>query len=128
MLREEGFMIMNPKERKLEDMLSKYGFTRSKARCMAFMLVMDEGTSRKIEHEMDLRQPEVSIGMKELVKGGFVKISIMRTERTGKGRPTYMYKLAKSKETIIANMKKKLNDDTEKKLKNLAELKKMLRD
>lgn len=124
MLKEETLMVMNSNERKMEAILIKREFPRSKARCMIFMLVMAEGTSKQIEYAMDLRQPEVSVSMKELVDEGIIKIVIVHAEK--KGRPVHIYKLAKTKAAIIADMERKMNRDVERTVRNIAKLKKIL--
>jgi len=54
---------------------------------------------RHVEHRLDLRQPEVSLILKDYKKRGWVSYTERRT--TGKGRPTHIYKLKKPKKTIL---------------------------
>lgn len=125
MLKEEIHDAMNSKEMKLEHILCKHGFSRSKARCMIFMLAIGTGTSKEIEKVMDLRQPEVSTSMKELYKEKMVEITTRQIQNQ-KGRPEKIYQLAKSKEVFVADIEKKMNHGMEKTIKNIDKLKKLL--
>jgi predicted transcriptional regulator len=125
MLKEETVMVMNSKEKRMEELLLKYGFCHSKARCMIYMLEIGSGTSKEIESVMDLRQPEVSTSMKELYQEKMVDITTRQIADT-KGRPEKIYQLAKRKEMIVASIEKKMNDKAAKIVRKMEELKKIL--
>ena len=125
MLKEETQLVMNSKEETLECILLKHGFSRSKARCMIFMLEVGAGTSKEMEHVMNLRQPEVSTSMKELCKQKMVKI-IIRKIGSRKGRPEKIYALAKDKELLLADIEREMNRNIEKTMRTLKELKKIV--
>ena len=60
-----------------------------------------EITSREIEHEMNMRQPEVSIAINGLMQRGWIDV---KKVKHGRGRPIYYYSLKMSKKLIIKQM------------------------
>src|SRR5512136_756501 len=79
--------------------LMKVGLKRNVAKVLTYLAGVDEATSREIEMGSDLRQPEVSIAMREIRKLDWV--SERDEKNPGKGRPYRIYKLNKSLPEII---------------------------
>ncbi len=77
----------------------KIGLKRNVAKVLTYLAGVEEATSREIEMGSDLRQPEVSIAMREIRKLGW--ISERDEKNPGKGRPYRIYKLNKSLPEII---------------------------
>jgi len=59
---------------------------------ITYLANTDEVTSREIEMGTDLRQPEVSIGMRTMRQNNWVNEHDIKTEE--KGRPMKVYKLS----------------------------------
>ncbi len=79
--------------------LMKVGLKRNVAKVLTYLAGVEEATSREIEVGSDLRQPEVSIAMREIRKLDWI---LERDEKNpGKGRPYRIYKLNKSLPEII---------------------------
>lgn len=89
------------------NVLMKCGLKRHEAKTLIYLFKHDTAFSRNIEHEMDLRQPEVSQAMKNFLKRKWIKLRYI--EREGKGRPTIEYHLAIKKEKILLQLKKEVD-------------------
>ena len=72
--------------------LEQFGLTRIEAKILSF-LVEGKATGRDIERKMDLRQPEVSVGIKALQARGWVRGAEL-VAKEGKGRKEKTYELA----------------------------------
>ena len=79
--------------------LMNIGLKRNVAKVLTYLAGVKEATSREIEIGSDLRQPEVSIAMREIRKLDW--ISERDEKNLGKGRPYRIYKLNKSLPEII---------------------------
>src|SRR5512136_3337721 len=82
--------------------LMKVGLKRNVAKVLTYLAGVEEATSREIEMVSDLRQPEVSIAMREIRKLDW--ISERDEKNPGKGRPYRIYKLNKSLPEIINHL------------------------
>jgi predicted transcriptional regulator len=79
--------------------LMKIGLKRNVAKVLAYLVAREQTTSREIEIGTDLRQPEVSIAMRELRNLDWI---VERDEKNpGKGRPYRIYRLNESLAEII---------------------------
>jgi predicted transcriptional regulator len=79
--------------------LMNIGLKRNVAKVLTYLAGVKEATSKEIETGSDLRQPEVSIAMREIRKLDW--ISERDEKNLGKGRPYRIYKLNKSLPEII---------------------------
>jgi predicted transcriptional regulator len=79
--------------------LMRIGLKRNVAKVLTYLAGVEEATSREIEMGSDLRQPEVSIAMREIRKLDW--ISERDEKNPGKGRPYRIYKLNRSLPEII---------------------------
>ena len=81
------------KVERLIDSLSAAGMPKGIARTLAFLTTKkDWATSKDIEHATRLRQPEVSIAVRNLVDRGWVERDSLKRE--SKGRPICIYRMA----------------------------------
>lgn len=92
--------------------LMKIGLKRNVAKVLTYLAGVEEATSREIEMGSDLRQPEVSIAMREIRKLDWIT---ERDEKNpGKGRPYRIYKLNKHLPEIIEYLEtEKAKESTE---------------
>ena len=79
--------------------LMRIGLKRNVAKVLTYLAGVEEATSREIEMGSDLRQPEVSIAMREIRKLDW--ISERDEKNPGKGRPYRIYRLNRSLPEII---------------------------
>jgi len=88
---------------------------------LTYLAGVAEATSREIEIGSDLRQPEVSIAMREIRKMGW--ISERDEKNPGKGRPYRIYKLNKSLPEIIDYLETEKAKESEQIMRQIEKLK-----
>jgi predicted transcriptional regulator len=115
-----------PPDQKIErdefaSMLMKVGLKRNVAKVLTYLAGVEEATSREIEMGSDLRQPEVSIAMREIRKLDWV--SERDEKNPGKGRPYRIYKLNKSLAEIIEYLETEKTRESEMVMKHIERLK-----
>ena len=113
-------------DEEIADIFWESGIRRNAARVLVLLLKDVDVTSREIERACDLRQPEVSIALKDLMKRRWVKDA--RHSREGKGRPTIIFHLAISLDDILDELKAVLVGDYEKKLHEIEQIRELLRE
>ena len=75
------------------DALTITGMPKGMARTLAFLSTKDDwSTSKDIEEVTNLRQPEVSIAVRNLANRGWVEADNLKRE--SKGRPIRIYRMA----------------------------------
>ena len=80
--------------------LRNLGMSRNVATTMAYLMNVDEASSREIEISTGLRQPEVSLAMRLMRNQSWV--SVRSEKKPGKGRPIKIYSLAAPVDEIIS--------------------------
>lgn len=101
--------------------LMKVGLKRNVAKVLTYLAGVEEATSREIEIGSDLRQPEVSIAMREIRKLDWI---LERDEKNpGKGRPYRIYKLNKSLPEIIGYLEGEKARESEMVMRQIEKLK-----
>ncbi len=103
--------------------LMNLGLKRNVAKVITYLKNVSEVTSRDLERGSDLRQPEVSIAMRELKGLGWVEER--EEKKPGKGRPFKVYKLKASMNGIIKHLENEKNKETEKVFNNISRLKQL---
>ena len=83
----------------------------------------DYVTSRELEIKLKLRQPEVSMSMKDLCNRGWVGYE--KVKKPGKGRPFHKYYLKVSKEDIVEQLKKEFENEIKRLHKKMREIEKI---
>jgi len=101
--------------------LMKVGLKRNVAKVLTYLAGVAEATSREIEIGSDLRQPEVSIAMREIRKMDW--ISERDEKNPGKGRPYRIYKLNKSLPEIIDYLETEKAKESEQIMRQIEKLK-----
>lgn len=103
---------LDDKDEEITSTLISLGMSRPVARTLTYLQKGDTATSVDIERGTGLRQPEVSIAMKELNPHDW--ISETEEKKPGKGRPIKIYSLKVRFKDVIAHLekqqKKKFND------------------
>ena len=88
---------------------------------ITYLANTDEVTSREIEMGTDLRQPEVSIGMRTLRQNNWVEEHDVKVG--GKGRPMKVYKLGVPIEEIIKHCEEVKNSESAQAVESILRLK-----
>jgi predicted transcriptional regulator len=114
---------LDEKDEEIADTLISLGISRNVARILSYLQNKNKVTSVELEREAGLRQPEVSIAMRELEERDW--ISKREEKKPGKGRPNKVYSLKVGFNKIIAELEKqqkKAVDEMQASIKRLKEL------
>ncbi len=117
-------MELDSKDERFIDLLAEAGLNRNIARVIVYLSKVGEAVSRDIEREANLRQPEVSLAMKDLKSLGWIKEKEIK--KKGKGRPLKSYKLSLDIRDIVKELVEKKRDELNKLEKELEELEKLV--
>lgn len=113
-------------DEEVAEIFTDIGVKRLAARVLVMMLRDVELTSREIERVCDLRQPEVSIALSDLIGRKWVRKVGQSGE--GKGRPILLYRLCKTLDDILDELKREIAGDYEKKLSEIEQIRELLRE
>ena len=114
---------LDEKEEEIADALISLGLGRTVARTLAYLNNGDEATSVALEKGTGLRQPEVSIVMRQLKENDW--INERDEKKIGKGRPYKIYSLKVGFNEIIThieNERKKVYVEARETIEKLKEL------
>lgn len=112
-------------ERDLEfiETLGRLNVPKNVATLIIYLANVKEATSREIELGTDLRQPEVSIGVRTLRKNQWVNERDIKAEL--KGRPMKIYELSMPLEKIIKHFEEEKNRESARTMESIQRLKEM---
>jgi len=103
-MQQIGITRIGETEEELAENLQKVGLSRISALALVGIRKSDKTLSVDIEKLTGLRQPEVSIGLRELKKRGWIFEKETKV-KIGKGRPNKVYALSCSFGKIIDDLK-----------------------
>ncbi len=95
---------LDEKEEQISDALIFLGMSRPAARILSYLQHVNEATSVELERGAELRQPEISIAMRDLQERDW--INERDEKKPGKGRPYKVYSLKVGFDEIIAQLEK----------------------
>lgn len=114
---------LDEKDEEIADNLISLGISRNAAIILAYLQDMKSAKSFDLERGANLRQPEVSIAVKQLKKHDW--INEREDKKPGKGRPYKIYSLKIGFNDIVAqleNKQKKAVNEERAKIERLKEL------
>lgn len=114
----------NTQDEKIIKIFSDLGMPKNLAKTLMYISKAEECRSADIEHQANLRQPEVSVAMQELQKKGWITKRDLR--KKGKGRPVHLYKLNYTMNEIVKNLEKDKTQEIEVIKKDLSELRELI--
>jgi predicted transcriptional regulator len=120
-MRSSEVRVFDDTDLEFIDILRNLNLSRNVASTLAFLSSVDEATSKDLELGSQLRQPEVSIAMRELRNFGWLAEREIKKE--GKGRPMKVYKLAVPMGEIVKHLERQTKEDTLRIMKNIEKLK-----
>ena len=91
-MRDQSLSVFDQDEEVMASLLCNIGLKRNLAKALVYLVNVNESVSRNIELGAGLRQPEVSIAMRELRERGWIEEWEQKKE--GKGRPLKCYRLS----------------------------------
>ncbi len=98
-IKQSAIKVLDDKDLEFVEALRSLDVARGVAALITYLASVDEATSREIEMGTDLRQPEVSIGMRTLHENNWVAGTDIKGE--GNGRPRKVYSLSVSLDEIV---------------------------
>jgi predicted transcriptional regulator len=84
-------------------LLQRLGLSRCEASILHSLLFGNPLNGRTIEREMNLRQPEISLGSNALIERGWIRVIYPKSH--GRGRPEKVFEMAVSGDQIIEELK-----------------------
>ena len=113
--------VLDTADEEFADTLIQLGLKRNVAKVLTYLKNVKEVTSRDLEMGSDLRQPEVSIAMRELEELDW--ITEREEKKPGKGRPYKIYQLKISIDSIIDYLENETKKESQVKMDNIKRLK-----
>ena len=113
-------------DEEMAEILISSGLSRPVARTLAYLQKVDTATSIDLERGTGLRQPEVSIAMRQL--NPFDWIEENEEKKPGKGRPNKLYSLKVGFKDIIAHLEKQQKKAIDDGMASIKRLKELIRD
>jgi predicted transcriptional regulator len=114
----------NSQDEKVIKIFSELGMPRNLAKTLLYISHCDECRSAEIEHQANLRQPEVSVAMQELQQRGWIKKRDLR--KKGKGRPVHIYSLTAPIDKIVSTFEQEKMEEIQIIQRDLDQLKNLI--
>jgi predicted transcriptional regulator len=92
-MKSRNVLYFTPREEEFAELLIRIGIRKNMAKVLVYLAHTPEATSREIERGTDLRQPEVSIAMAQMIEQAWVESRENKAEN--KGRPVKIYRLSR---------------------------------
>jgi predicted transcriptional regulator len=115
--------VLDDKDLELIAALRSIKVPRNVATLIIFLANANEATSREIEAGTNMRQPEVSIGMRALRQYNWIEQRNINAE--GRGHPTIVYKLNVPIEKIIQHYEEEKNRESAQARESIQKLRKL---
>jgi len=109
-IKEDAVKVLDEKDLEFIDTLRSLKVPRNVAALIIYLANVNEATSKDIEVGTNLRQPEVSIGMRTLRQNNWIEQRNVKTD--GKGRPRILYRLNVPIEKIIQHYEEEKNRES----------------
>jgi predicted transcriptional regulator len=120
-MKQTSIRVLDDKDLEFVEALRNLKVARSVASLIVFLARSKKASSREIEMGTNLRQPEVSIGMRMLRKNNWIEEQYLKKE--GIGRPMIVYKLRVPLETIIKHFEEESNRKSARAMESIQRLK-----
>lgn len=97
--------IKRPSEDEVVNAFVTLGLNEKQARILTFTLRHADGvTQHELERSLDLRQPEVSMGLGPLLDNHWIRISDRIRAKDGRSRPVNIYAPGKDPQEIVQDL------------------------
>jgi predicted transcriptional regulator len=117
---------LDEKDEEIADILMSLGMSRNVAMALSYLQNTNAATSVDLERVARLRQPEVSIAMRQLKERNW--ISEKEEKKPGKGRPYKIYTLKVGFNDIVAQLEKQQKKAFDEAKSNVDRLKELGKD
>ena len=115
---------LTKEDKRAAQLLAKLGMPKNLAKTLMYLSHVGECYSVDIEQGTNLRQPQVSIAVRELLKRRWVDERVNR-EKT-KGRPRHIYRIKTDLYDIMRDLEEKKLKEIEDIKRDLSELKNLI--
>ena len=105
-MKDHEIKVLDEDDNNFIETLRNIGMSRNVATTMAYLMNVDEASSREIEISTGLRQPEISLAMRLMRNQSWV--SVRSEKKPGKGRPMVIYSLVVPVNEIISYYEDKI--------------------
>jgi predicted transcriptional regulator len=122
----DNILHFSTEDEEIADLFWSIGLKRNSALVLTLMIKDVDFTSRDIERMIDLRQPEVSIAITDLMKRGWVHIVLQITQN--KGRPIKVYHVSRSLDEILDELKESIIETYEQKCEEIEQVRRLMHD
>ena len=122
-MKDFGVKILDEDDHIFIDTLRNLGMSRNVATTMAYLMNVNEVSSREIEISTGLRQPEVSLAIVLMCNHSWV--NVRSEKKPGKGRPTKIYSLVSPVDEIISYYEDKIYKESQATISAIKKLKVM---
>ena len=123
LIKETSVKVLDEKDLEFIDALRNLKVPRNVAALITYLADANEATSREIEMGTNLRQPEVSIGMRTLRQNNWIEQRNIKVE--GKGRPMIVYRLNVPLESIINHYEEESKQESAQAMLSIQKLKQL---
>ena len=123
-MKRKNSYILDENDNEAIQLFSELGMPKNLARTLLYVSEVKECRTKDIERGADLRQPEVSVAMRELRKRRWVKKHDLK--KKGKGRPVHIYKPATNLSEILKTFEQEKLAEAESVKKDLSKLKNII--
>jgi predicted transcriptional regulator len=120
-MKRKNSYVLDENDNEAIQLFSELGMPKNLAKTLLYVSEVKECHTKDIERGADLRQPEVSIAMRELSRRGWV--TKRNVKKKGKGRPIYSYKFVKDLSKIWKDFEQEKLQEIESVKKDLSKLK-----
>jgi predicted transcriptional regulator len=124
-MKRKNLFVLDEKDDKAVQLFTELRMPKNLAKTLIYISQVDECKCADVEQGADLRQPEVSIAMKELRKREWVKKQDLKGK--GKGRPVHIYKPTKHLSEILKNFEQEKLKEVESVKRDISELKNLIK-
>jgi len=123
-MKRKNSYVLDEDDNEAIQLFSELGMPKNLAKTLLYVSEVKECRTKDIERGADLRQPEVSVAMRELRKRRWVKKHDLK--KKGKGRPVHIYKPATNLSEILKTFEREKLAEAESVKKDLSKLKNII--
>jgi predicted transcriptional regulator len=123
-IKQSAVSVLDEKDQEFVEALRSLNVPRGVAALITYLANVSEANSREIEMGTNLRQPEVSIGMRTLRHNNWIEEREVKVE--GKGRPMKVYKLSMPIEEIIQHYEEEKTSESAQAMESIQRLREMI--
>jgi len=123
-MKQKNVYMLDKEDDKAVQLFVKLGMPKNLAKTLIYISQFDECQCADVEQGVDLRQPEVSIAMQELLRRGWVKKRDLN--KKGRGRPVHIYKSTMHLSEILKAFEQEKLKEVESVKREISELKNII--